>query len=98
MQEPRYWGSWKGRVIKAIVIDGAHTWNEIRDLTELSPDTLNTVLAEMFNLKILDKNEFKGTYWVSDEIYYKYRSYFNQPEIIEPIIREHKEPRPHLRR
>ncbi|MGV9170534.1 MAG: hypothetical protein ACOC38_11415 [Promethearchaeia archaeon] len=37
--EPTYWGSWKGRVVKAIAVNGTRTWNEIRYQTGLSPKT-----------------------------------------------------------
>jgi len=72
--EPRFWGSWKGRVIKAIVEDHAKTWLEIRDLTGLSAKSLNTALAEMFDLAILEK---KGsTYRVIPEIYKEYKEFW----------------------
>jgi len=53
-EEPRYWGSWKGRVIRAIAIDRAQTWSEMRDITGLSPKSLNRVLAEMFDAEVLE--------------------------------------------
>ncbi len=36
LNEPRYWGSLKGHVIKAIVWDGAKTWSDIHEYTGLS--------------------------------------------------------------
>lgn len=71
----RYWGSWKGRVIKVISIDGAFSWDEIRDLTGLSPQSLNQVLAELFDAKALYKNE-AGQYRVNYELYKEYNDYF----------------------
>jgi hypothetical protein len=81
-EEPRYWGSWKGRVIKAIVLDGAKTWNDIRDLTGLSPRSLNTALFEMFDVGILQKM-IGGEYIVSREIYKDYREFFERQGISE---------------
>ncbi len=75
-EDPRYWGSWKGRVIRAIAIDGAKTWNEIRDDTGLSPKSLNKVLSELFNAEALEKrgeNEYRVTY----ELYKEYQEYFD---------------------
>ncbi len=75
VEEPRYWGSWKGRVVRAIAIDGARTWNEIRDDTGLSPKSLNRVLSELFNAEALEKrgeNEYKVTY----DLYKEYQEYF----------------------
>lgn len=71
----RYWGSWKGRVIKAISIDGAFAWDEIRDLTGLSAQSLNQVLAELFDAKAIYKNE-AGQYRVNYELYKEYNDYF----------------------
>ncbi|RLJ04569.1 MAG: hypothetical protein DRP08_01445 [Candidatus Aenigmatarchaeota archaeon] len=67
-EEPTYWGSWKGRVVKAIAIDGARTWNEIRNQTGLSPKSLNRILAEMFNAEAIEKHG-EGEYRVAYELY-----------------------------
>ena len=53
--EPTYWGPWKGRVIKAIAIDGARTWTEIRDQTGLSTKSFQRVLAELFQYETIEK-------------------------------------------
>ncbi len=71
----QYWGSWKGRVIKAISIDGVYSWEEIRDLTGLSRQTLNQVLAELFDAKAIYKLE-DGQYRVNRELYKEYNEYF----------------------
>jgi phosphatidylserine/phosphatidylglycerophosphate/cardiolipin synthase-like enzyme len=78
-KEPRYWGSWKGRVIRAIAIDRAQTWAEIRDLTGLSPKSLNRVLAEMFDAEVLEKDR-EGEYWVTKELYREYVDFFAEQE------------------
>ena len=75
---PRYWGSWKGRVIKAIALDGAKTWNDIRDLTGLSSKSLNRALFEMFELGILKKSS-AGVYKVGRGIYHEYKEFFIRP-------------------
>jgi len=76
--EPRFWGSWKGRVIKAIVQNGARTWFEIRDLTGLSSRSLNVALSEMFDLGVLEKQG--ETYRVSHEIYKEYKEFLESTE------------------
>lgn len=70
-------GSWKGRVLKAIAIDGAKTWREIRDMTGLSPKSLNRVLAELHSAKAL-KNPTKTTYRVPYDLYKEYEQYFSK--------------------
>lgn len=77
--QPRYWGSWKGRVVKAISIDRAQTWNELRDHTGLSGNTLNKVLSELYDAKAIRKED-DGRYWVSKELYKSYRDYFEEEE------------------
>jgi phosphatidylserine/phosphatidylglycerophosphate/cardiolipin synthase-like enzyme len=74
-EEPKYWGTWKGRVIKYIAIDRAFTWEELRDLTGLSRTSLNIVLSELYDAKALHKNE-NGEYRVNYELYKEYMEYF----------------------
>ncbi|MBM3292409.1 hypothetical protein FJY84_06990 [Candidatus Bathyarchaeota archaeon] len=75
MSEPTYWGTWKGRVIKAIAVDGAYSWGEIRDLTGLSTASLNQVLGELYDAKVLTKRD-DGQYRVNFELYKEYNNYF----------------------
>jgi hypothetical protein len=74
--EPKYWGTWKGRVIKNIAVDRAFTWEELRDLTGLSRTSLNLVLSELYDAKALYKNE-NGEYRVNFELYKEYLEYFD---------------------
>jgi len=74
-KEPIYWGSWKGRVIKAIAIDGARTWPEVRGLTGLSEKSLNRVLSELYDVHAIYQNP-KGTYWVDKDLYSEYADFF----------------------
>ena len=76
-EEPRYWGSWKGRVVKAIAIDRAQTWNDIRDLTGLSKTSLNKVLSELYDAKAIERDD-EGLYWVSKELYKAYKQFFDE--------------------
>ena len=76
IKEPRFWGSWKGRVISAVVLYDVHDWKRIQYFSELSPDILRKVLKEMFDLEILTK-PYVDTYWLSEDIYNEYRDYYN---------------------
>ena len=84
--EPKYWGSWKGRVVKAIAIDRAQTWNDIRDATGLSPISLNKVLSELFDAKAIEKRP-DNTYWVTRELYKSYRDYLGEHELPAESVR-----------
>jgi hypothetical protein len=72
---PRFFGSWKGMVLKAIVVDGARTWQEIQRASELESDDLNVALKELFDRKILSKSGEK--YWIEDyDLYKDYEKYY----------------------
>ncbi|WNZ28668.1 MAG: hypothetical protein IAX21_08405 [Candidatus Bathyarchaeota archaeon] len=70
---PKYWTSWKGRVIKAIVLDGAKKWNEIREITALSKPALNRVIAELYNAKVITNEN--SEYIVAPEISAEYKKF-----------------------
>jgi phosphatidylserine/phosphatidylglycerophosphate/cardiolipin synthase-like enzyme len=96
---PVYWGSWKGRIIKAITIDRAYTWELLRDLTGLSPTSLNQALSELYDAQAIYKND-KGEYRVNIELYKEYMNYFKNLEeetgrVDEPI-RISKDQQSHL--
>jgi phosphatidylserine/phosphatidylglycerophosphate/cardiolipin synthase-like enzyme len=74
-EEPTYWGSWKGRVIKAIAIDRIQVWPAIREATGLSQRALNRVLKELYDVKAIYQNP-KGTYWVETDLFAQYAGYF----------------------
>lgn len=74
MSAPKYWGSWKGQVLSAIATDGARTWSEIRDATDLNKSTLNKVLSELYHLDLISKSG--QTYRIEDkQLYREYRNH-----------------------
>lgn len=73
MEKPKYFDSWKGKVDLAIV-EGARTWDEIREHSGLSPRSFNRVLAEMLSSNMLDKLE-DGSYRLEYDMYKNYQSY-----------------------
>ena len=81
-KEPPYWGSWKGRVVRAIAIDGAKTWSEIRNQTGLSTRSLQRVLAELFQLEALTKrgDGRDAVYRVSPMLYKVYNEFFEREQ------------------
>lgn len=74
MSEPAYWGSWKGRVIKAIAVEYAQTWSDIQAVTGLSEHSLNTALSELYDAGVLENVD--GRYRISYNIYQECRDYF----------------------
>lgn len=85
IREPKYWGSWKGRVISAIVTDGEQTWTELLEKTGLNAASLNKVLAELFNVHAINKKgeSTQARYRVARELYDQYRTFLNSnPSIV----------------
>jgi phosphatidylserine/phosphatidylglycerophosphate/cardiolipin synthase-like enzyme len=78
-EEPKYYGSWKGRVIEAIVRNGLMDWNGLLEFTELSPKSLNKAIAELHQNGILTK-EKDGKYKVIYEVYKEYKAFFNSQD------------------
>ena len=70
--EPIHWGTWKGRVLKAISLDGAKTWDDIRNQTGLSHNSMKRVFSELFVEEILIKidSESPTIYRVVPEVYH----------------------------
>ncbi len=91
MEKPKYFDSWKGKVALAVV-EGARTWDEIREHSGLSPRSLNKVLAEMQSNEILTKLEDRS-YRLQYELYKSYQSYLktNSPTLDTKITPEDRE-------
>jgi len=78
-----YWGSWKGKVLKAIAIDGSRTWQEIKSSTGLEADELNQAVKELIDLDKLSKSGER--YWIEDyDLYKEYAEYGSQIESTTP--------------
>ena len=78
MEEPKYYGSWKGRVIEAIVRNGAMDWKGLLKCTELSPKSLNKAIAELRQTSILTEKD--GKYRVSHEVWKEYKAFYGSQE------------------
>ena len=74
---PKFFGSWKGMVLKAIAVDGARSWGEIQRATGLESEDLNQTLYELFQVDVLSKRG-EG-YWIDDyDLYTAYLEYYSQ--------------------
>ena len=89
--EPPYYGSWKGRILEAIAVEGIRHWEGILDYAQLTPNNLNLALSELYDLNIITRKE-DGLYWISDiDIYHQYRSYFDNLKPDKTPLIQHKE-------
>ena len=66
MREPKYWGTWKGRVCRAIAEFGPLTWDEIREITGLSSAQLNFHLNTMVSSGLIARETVRGRYLITD--------------------------------
>lgn len=87
VRAPEYWGSWKGRVISAIVTAGdEQTWTELHEKTGLARTSLNRVLAELFEAQAIIKLKDEGTqtrYRVAHDLYDQYKAFLNLSHLSE---------------
>ena len=89
--EPPYYGSWKGRVLEAIAVENIRDWIGILDYTELTRETLNTAISELYNLDIIERKD-DGLYWIKDiEVVHQYRYYFEDLDEYKAPLIQHEE-------
>ena len=82
IKKPLYMGSWKGKVLKAIIIHQAKTWVDIQHYTELSERNLNTALHELQSLKhVVKKEESKEYYVPNSEIIKEYQKFYGKDSL-----------------
>lgn len=83
--EPLFWGSYKGRILKAIAVDGGRTWTDLQELTGFNGKTVNAVLAELFNTDSVYKTR-ENEYRVAKDIYKQYVDYFKPDNNVQATI------------
>lgn len=89
VSEPPYLGSWKGRVLEAIAVENIRDWNDILDYTQLTRETLNKAISELYILEIIARQD-DGLYWIKNmDVYRQYRSYFENLETDKSPLIQH---------
>ena len=87
-KEPRYNNSWKGQVLKAIIVDKIVTWRGLQRATKLEEKPLNTALAELFNLDLIEKHD--QYYFVQNEqIIADYINFYQKPVRKQRLVKDH---------
>jgi len=71
-------GSWKGRIIEAVALHGARTWDEIRKATGLDEEALNRALSELYDTNEIEKTN--GKYKVSYALFKDYTEFFKKQQ------------------
>jgi hypothetical protein len=76
--EPNFWGSWKGRIIRAIVLDGLYKKNEILKRTQLQEKQFEQALKELFQKQLLEETDEDRFLVSSRELCNEYRTFFRK--------------------
>jgi len=84
-EKPKYLGSWKGRIIEAVALQGARTWNEIHKATGLDEEALNIALSELYDTNEIQKTDEK--YKVSYTLFKDYTEYFKNQQAFQESTR-----------
>ncbi|MFX1300908.1 MAG: phospholipase D-like domain-containing protein [Promethearchaeota archaeon] len=92
MREPKYWGTWEGRVCRAIAEFGPLMWEEIRDITGLSKDSLDSVLSKMSKKKDIERRY--DEYWLETNLYLDYLDFLDLQDELEERKQVRKTKRP----
>jgi len=83
----RYLNSWKGQVLKAIIVDGIVTWRGIQRVTKLDEKPLNIALSELFNLNLIGK---EGHYYfiLDEQLISEYLNYYKSTRPRKKLVKD----------
>jgi hypothetical protein len=73
--DSRFWETWRGHIVRAIVSNQAYTKDKILRVTSLKEEAFGKALKELFQENLLEERE-KGKFWVKRELYGKCKSFF----------------------
>jgi len=71
---PKYFGTLKGKFIKAIAVDGLREWREIRDKTGLDDNQIKSITDELRSDGILERRS--SGFWVDYDLWIDYKAHF----------------------
>ncbi|HTY74729.1 MAG TPA: hypothetical protein VMD05_04105 [Candidatus Nanoarchaeia archaeon] len=74
-EEPIFWNSWGGRILRAIAIDGVNTRDKIRKVTGLDSTQFEMALNELLEGDFLFEEEQDTFRITSDDLFDQYRSF-----------------------
>jgi hypothetical protein len=73
----KFWSSWKGRIVQAIVLSQAYTRDQALKVTTLKEEDYDLALKELLQLNLV-KEKDSGNLWVTRELYWRCRNYFKE--------------------
>jgi hypothetical protein len=81
--DQRFWESWKGRIVRSIVLSRTFTKSEILKATKLKEEQFEKALKELFQADLITESE-EGKFRVSRDLYKQCMRYFE--EIQEALV------------
>jgi CO dehydrogenase/acetyl-CoA synthase epsilon subunit len=72
-----HWNTWKGRIVRAIVLNEAYTKSAILKATNLKEEEFEKALNELLPEKLIEEME-DGKFWVNRELYGKCKIFFGE--------------------
>jgi phosphatidylserine/phosphatidylglycerophosphate/cardiolipin synthase-like enzyme len=58
--KPKYWDSWRGQILRAIILDNVDTWKDVRDKSGLSHNQMLKAVKELRRYEVIDYSEIDG--------------------------------------
>ncbi len=58
--KPKYWDSWKGQILRAIIFDAADHWKDVREKSGLSQNQMLKAVKELRNSETIAYEEIEG--------------------------------------
>jgi len=77
-KEPKYHKSWKGQLLKAIIIDKITSWTDLQKATGLSESNLNTALHELQKSEIIVQFSKYNYRVIKPDFVLEYKIYYKQ--------------------
>ena len=74
MVSPKYLGTLKGNIIKAIAVDDLREWREIRDKTGLNDNQIKSITDELRSDGVLERRS--SGFWVDYDLWIEYKAHF----------------------
>lgn len=75
--DDRFWGSWKGRIVRAIVLNESYTKDAILKTTKLKEGEFEQAREELLQANLLEERG-KDSFWVSRELYGQCMRFFEE--------------------
>lgn len=72
---PVYWNSGEGEIIRAILLDGNHSWTRLQKHTGFDQVQLNHYLSRLMREGIINKS---NRYWVQPDVADRYKQFYQE--------------------